>query len=58
MRRSHWSRVRDNWYGSSGDFNTPKWSELSNDSGTPRIDVEESGGGALVELVFTPHGAS
>lgn len=51
-----WDRTSDNWYDSTGDFNTPKWSEFANDSGTLRIDVEESGGGAIVDAVFTPRG--
>jgi hypothetical protein len=53
---SGWDRTGDNWYDTTGDFNTPKWSEFSNESGALRVDVHEVNGGALVELAYTPRG--
>jgi hypothetical protein len=38
-----WDRVSDNWYGSSGDFNSPKWSTFKSSAGELRIDIKEEG---------------
>lgn len=38
-----WSRNSDNWYATSGNFDTPKWSELKSAPGSLRIDVKEAG---------------
>lgn len=51
-----WVRNDDNWYGTEGNYNTPKWSELSKPEGKLRIEVEEVGGGAQIDLKFTPAG--
>jgi len=51
---SGWDRTQDNWYDSSGDYESPKWSEFSNESGSLRLDIREANGGALVDFVFTP----
>ncbi len=48
-----WSRIGDNWYGTSGDFDTPKWSEFANERGELlRIDVHGVGGGARVDVTY------
>lgn len=52
-----WSRSSDNWYGTSGDFDSPKWSELKGAAGNLRIDVKEAGGGSMVDLKLTPSAA-
>lgn len=55
---SGWNRTGDNWYDTTGDFDTPKWSEFSGPGGALRLDVREDGGGAMVDLVFTPSAAA
>jgi protein-disulfide isomerase len=49
-----WDRTRDNWYGTTGNFEMDQWSEFDSAGGTLRIEVGESNGGALVDIVFTP----
>lgn len=49
-----WKRSQDNWYGTKGDFNTPKWSEFLGPDGALRIDVKEAGDGALIDVRFKP----
>jgi len=63
-----WARTGDNWYSSHGDFNTPKWSEFRREKPSDletaegrgrarlRVDVKESNGGALVDVVYSPRG--
>ncbi len=51
-----WSRTSDNWYGSSGNFHTPKWSEFKSKDGKLRVDVKEVNGGALITVKHTPGG--
>lgn len=49
-----WSRTRDNWYDTKGNFDTPKWSEFANAQGKLRVDVHEANGGAFIEVKYTP----
>lgn len=49
-----WARLDDNWYHSKDFSGTPKWSELESEAGKLRIDVKEAGGGAQIDLTFTP----
>lgn len=46
-----WARLDDNWYGTSGDFDSPKWSTLGLERGDAlRIDVHEEKPGARVTM--------
>lgn len=46
-----WARLEDNWYGTSGDFDSPKWSTLGLERGDAlRIDVEAEAPGARVVM--------
>jgi hypothetical protein len=56
-QRNGWKRVQDNWSDTKGDFNTPKWSEFQGPDGSLRIDVTEAGGGAMIDVKFTPSGS-
>ncbi len=48
---SDWARLDDNWYGTSGDFESPKWSTLGTERGDAlRIEVQAAGVGARVVL--------
>ncbi len=48
---SGWDRLEDNWYGTSGDFDTPKWSTLGLKRGDAlRIDVHAEKPGARVVM--------
>jgi hypothetical protein len=49
-----WTRLDDNWYGSTDSSDRPKWSELQNKDGKLRIDIKKAGGGAQIDYRFTP----
>lgn len=49
-----WTRTGDNWYSSTGDYDSPKWSEFKGPEGALRVDVKEDGGGARIDVKFTP----
>ncbi len=51
-----WTRNRDNWYDTKGNYDTPKWSEFSSDQGKLRVDVREDGDGSSIKMVLTPAG--
>lgn len=53
---AHWDRIDDNWYRSLDHSDAPKWSEFASGNGKLRIDIKQAGGGALIDVKYTPKG--